>query len=72
MLVLARMTGQRIHIGDDIWIEVLDIRGHSVRLGVEAPRQVAVHREEIFRKIRQEQQSTEPSLNQTVPLECHA
>lgn len=49
MLVLARMEGERILIGDDIAVQVVDIRGDKVRLGVEAPKDVAVDREEVRR-----------------------
>ncbi|HUV03848.1 MAG TPA: carbon storage regulator CsrA [Armatimonadota bacterium] len=48
MLVLARKTGQRIVIGGEIEITVLDIRGDQVRLGIEAPRSIAVHRKELL------------------------
>lgn len=51
MLVLTRKTDQAIHIGGDVKITVVDVRGDKVRIGIEAPREVAVHREEIFRQI---------------------
>lgn len=53
MLVLSRRANQAIVIGPDIVIRVLDIRGDQVRIGVDAPRSVAVHREEVAADIRQ-------------------
>src|SRR5436305_15239182 len=54
MLVLSRMRDQAIVIGDDVEIRVIDIRGEKVRLGVTAPREVSVHRKEIYDAIRRE------------------
>jgi carbon storage regulator len=48
MLVLTRRIGESIAIGDDINIHVLEVRGHQVRIGVEAPRRIPVHRKEIL------------------------
>ena len=53
MLVLSRRANQAIMIGPDIVVRVLDIRGDQVRIGVDAPRSVAVHREEVAAEIRQ-------------------
>lgn len=54
MLVLTRKVGERIQIGDDISITIMEIKGKQVRVGIEAPAQVKVHREEIYQRIRQE------------------
>ena len=54
MLVLTRRLNQSIKIGDDIEITVIEVRGDQVRLGVSAPRDVAVHRKEIYLQIQQE------------------
>lgn len=51
MLILNRRVGERLMIGDDIVITVLGRQGNQVRLGVEAPENVAVHREEIYQRI---------------------
>ena len=51
MLVLARTIDQCIMIGDDIKITVVDIRGNKVRLGITAPKEIPVHREEVYREI---------------------
>lgn len=69
MLVLTRKTGERIHLGEDIWIEVLEVRGGTVRLGVDAPKEVEVHRDEIYQRIRKGRASR-AALNQTAPSEC--
>lgn len=52
MLVLTRRTGDSIRIGDEVTITVLDIRGDVVRVGIQAPRSVAVHRDEVYRELR--------------------
>lgn len=56
MLVLTRRTNESLVIGHDIVITVLEIRGDTVRLGIRAPRDVSVHREEIYAKVRNENQ----------------
>lgn len=54
MLVLTRKVNQSIVIGDDIEVVVLEVRGEQVRLGVRAPKRIAVHRKEVYEQIRQE------------------
>jgi len=54
MLILTRKLGERITIGDDIAITLLEIKGTQVKLGVEAPRSIAIHRQEIYERIRKE------------------
>jgi carbon storage regulator len=54
MLVLARKVGQSIVINDDIEITVIEVRGDQVRLGINAPKSVPVHRKELFEQIRAE------------------
>jgi carbon storage regulator len=54
MLVLTRKLGQSIIIGDDVKVTVLEIKGSQVKLGVEAPQSITVHREEIYRRIQEE------------------
>lgn len=54
MLVLSRKANQRITIGKDIVVTVVDIRGDKVRLGIEAPQDVAVHREEVYLAIQRQ------------------
>jgi carbon storage regulator len=59
MLVLSRKRNESIIIGDDITITVVDIRGDKVRLGVEAPIEISVHRQEVYEAIRREARQTE-------------
>lgn len=54
MLVLTRKVHQSIIVGDDIEIVVLDVRGEQVRLGIRAPKDVAVHRKEVYEQIQEE------------------
>jgi carbon storage regulator len=54
MLILTRRVGETVVIGDDIEITVLGVKGNQVRIGVKAPRDVSVHREEILERIRRE------------------
>lgn len=54
MLILSRRIGEVLVISDDIKITVLGIKGHQVRLGIDAPKNISVHREEIYNKIKQE------------------
>lgn len=56
MLILTRKTSERVRIGEDIVITVFGINGNQVRLGVEAPRHIEVHREEIYHRIQSENQ----------------
>jgi carbon storage regulator len=51
MLILTRRVGEALKIGDDVTITVLSVRGHQVRIGIDAPKDVGVHREEIYQKI---------------------
>lgn len=54
MLILTRRFSQSIRIGDEIAVTILGVKGHEVRLGIQAPRSVAVHREEVFIRIARE------------------
>ncbi len=54
MLVLTRRAGESIRVGDDITITIVESDGHNVKLGIEAPRSVTVHREEVFQRILEE------------------
>ena len=54
MLILTRRIGETLMVGDDVTITVLGVKGNQVRIGVNAPKDVAVHREEIYQRIQNE------------------
>ncbi len=56
MLILARRSGESIRIGDEMVVTILSVQGNQVRIGVEAPRDIAVHREEVYLRLREESQ----------------
>lgn len=58
MLILTRKIGESVVVGDDITVTVLGVKGNQVRMGIDAPRSVAVHREEIYSRIRQDEDKT--------------
>ena len=61
MLILTRRVGETLVIGDDVTVTVLGVRGNQVRLGVNAPKEVAVHREEIYQRIQMEKGGADSS-----------
>lgn len=61
MLVLSRKKDEKIIIGDQIKVMVIEIRGDKVRLGIDAPKEVTVHREEVYEAIKREQSNGVPS-----------
>ena len=60
MLILTRRVGESLMIGDNVTVTVLGVKGNQVRIGVDAPKEVAVHREEIYEKIRAETSKDAP------------
>ena len=56
MLILTRRVGEALKIGDEVTITVLNVRGNQVRIGIDAPKDVSVHREEIYDKIHNDDQ----------------
>ena len=59
MLILTRRVGESLMVGDDITVTVLGVKGNQVRIGVSAPRDVAVHREEIYHRIQGDEKPPE-------------
>lgn len=59
MLILTRRVGETLVIGDEVNVTVLGIKGNQVRLGINAPKEVSVHREEIYQRIQKEKEGTE-------------
>lgn len=60
MLILTRRIGENLIIGDDVTISVLGVKGNQVRIGIDAPKSVQVHREEIYNRIKLEQEGEAP------------
>jgi len=54
MLILTRKLGEKINIGDDITITLVEIKGTQVKLGIEAPKHIEIHRQEVYERIREE------------------
>ena len=65
MLVLTRRVGETLVVGDDVTFTVLSVRGNQVRVGVDAPRNVPVHRQEIFERIQRERNTESRGENGT-------
>ena len=63
MLILTRRVGETLMVGDDVSITVLGVKGNQVRIGINAPKDVPVHREEIYQRIKMEENSSEPDGN---------
>jgi len=69
MLILTRRVGETVVIGDEVEVTVLGVKGNQVRLGVNAPRDVSVHRQEIYERIRKEKggESAAPGPDEGAP-----
>ena len=63
MLILTRRVGETLMIGDEVTVTVLGVKGNQVRIGINAPKDVSVHREEIYERIKREQGGVTPGGN---------
>jgi carbon storage regulator len=61
MLILTRRVGEMLKIGDNVDVTILSVKGNQVRIGINAPKEVTVHREEIYSRIKEEQDHKPPS-----------
>ena len=68
MLILTRRVGQKIVIGDDVTVTVLSVKGNQVRIGIDAPRDVSVNREEIYQRILKEKQALNGDDRVRIPI----
>lgn len=59
MLILTRRVGETLMVGDDVTVTVLGVKGNQVRIGVNAPKDVSVHREEIYQRIQKEKEKND-------------
>ena len=67
MLIITRKPGEKIMLGDDVVVHVMEIVGNSVRIGIQAPRSLPVYREEIWDAVRQENQGAATSATDALP-----
>ncbi len=68
MLILTRRVGETVMIGNDVTVTVLGVKGNQVRIGVNAPKDVAVHREEIYERIKREEDHDSGSNTPTAKM----
>ena len=67
MLIITRRAGQKIMLGDDVTVHVMEIVGNSVRIGVEAPKSLPVYREEIWAAVKEENQAAATTEAEPLP-----
>jgi len=68
MLIITRRPGEKIMVGDDIVVHVMEIVGNSVRVGIQAPRSIPVYREEIWNAVRDENRAAADAAPQDLPV----
>ena len=67
MLILTRRVGETLMIGDDVTVTVLGVKGNQVRIGVNAPKEITVHREEIYERIQREKETQTREVGAPLP-----
>jgi carbon storage regulator len=72
MLNITRRRGERVVLGDDVFISVLEVSGQTVRLGIDAPRSVRVYREEIWLEVKRENEAAAHAAGATLPADLPA
>jgi carbon storage regulator len=72
MLIITRRAGQKIMLGDDVTVHVMEIVGNSVRIGVEAPKSLPVYREEIWAAVKEENQASATANTDSLPKPARA
>jgi carbon storage regulator len=72
VLIITRRAGQKIMLGDDVTVHVMEIVGNSVRIGVEAPKSLPVYREEIWAAVKEENQASATADSMSLPKPARA
>jgi carbon storage regulator len=72
VLIITRRAGQKIMLGDDVTVHVMEIVGNSVRIGVEAPKSLPVYREEIWAAVKEENQASASADTESMPRPARA
>lgn len=68
MLIITRRAGEKVMVGEDVVVEIMEIVGNTVRIGIQAPRSVGVYREEIWNAVREENRSAATADVDSLPL----
>jgi carbon storage regulator len=72
VLIITRRAGQKVMLGDDVTVHVMEIVGNSVRIGVEAPKSLPVYREEIWAAVKEENQASATADSESLPKPARA
>ncbi|QJQ96876.1 MULTISPECIES: carbon storage regulator CsrA [Halomonadaceae] len=68
MLILTRRIGETLMIGDEVTVTILGVKGNQIRVGINAPKHVSVHRDEIYQRVKQEEKKQQHAAKQDKPL----